>query len=213
MLRKCFHKLNAYTEIGEVCRGLGKLQKQILQTSGAHATYWECTNKPLILRGWNGEECKLVIECQEQFEAVDYSPCWYWRVELADGILHVEKFGHLIPCMIFEDHVRVSIYGDLFSSDHRETDYQSVRHNLVIPDEIKAAKNASAAALSRAYKSLQQRRIVTPTETMFFTRSAYPDWRVNYKDEYPHRSVMGHFRFLMKHTDDSLANIPSMVTP
>jgi len=194
-------------------RGLGKLQRQILQTSGAHATYWECTDKPLVLTGWNGEERKLVIECQEQFETVDYSPCWYWQVELGSEVPYVEKFEHLLPCMVFADHVRVSIYGDVFETDHRKTGYRSRRGNLVIPDEIKAAKNTAEAALCRAYRSLQNRRILTPTEILFFDGKHYLDWKVNYKHAKRYGSIMGSFRFLMKHTEDSLASIPNKDTP
>jgi hypothetical protein len=129
-------------------RGLGKLQRSILEMSSATKTWWSCDNGGLYweaiwdrapehadVQSWTGRNGQsywgkqfrdlteqqyreLLKECEQIY------PRWD-----GDKSPDISSIPELLGCLICKDDLLVKLYGDLFTKNHLE--YSQVQYEMI----------------------------------------------------------------------------------
>ena len=168
-------------------RGLGAMQRKIIEVGGATSTVWDTVGElPLhvyslvpwgkghdVVNPIRDYDCRdgkhrwkgsATARSASEFQAIR-KRCE--MVQLASDSIRCtqEQADLFIPALWSRSHLLVSLFPELFGVDHRQlkwlqrADGICARH-MVIPDRIRKAKASANATVTRALASMEKRGLV-----------------------------------------------------
>lgn len=165
-------------------RGLGDLQRRIIEVGGATKTVWQC-NAPIPVRVCHDEPktaCGIVVQSNGKSTwRVDGKPWYEAHItvshkdhfdELKANFRHVdfrlpkskknELFSSILPACISMAHIRSILWPQLWNPGIVNTPrWDSLgRWMPQVPENIAKGRNAANAGLARAMKSMEKRGLI-----------------------------------------------------